>query len=113
MNVNMVASDTDRCSRERYNPERPMKLNDFKKRYMPREIISYPAKPRITNKPRSSFGPSSGSGIFRHSLIIIGKLEIFLQKICPHECNGADIRYDLVTTFSVYTHNNICNDLPF
>jgi hypothetical protein len=26
MNVNMVASDTDRCSRERYNPARPMKL---------------------------------------------------------------------------------------
>jgi hypothetical protein len=26
MNVNMVASDTDRFSRERYIPERPMKL---------------------------------------------------------------------------------------
>jgi hypothetical protein len=26
MNVSMVASDTDRCSREEYNPATPMKL---------------------------------------------------------------------------------------
>ena len=63
---------------------------------MPRKI-SYPAKPRITNNPRISFGPRKGSGIFRHSLtvLVIEKLENFHQERCAHECNRANIRYSL------------------
>ena len=113
MNVNMVASDTDRCSRERYNPATPMKLKQFLGMSIMSHKISYPEKPRITNNPRTSFGPSSGSGIFRHSLKMVGNLENVHQKRCVHVCNGACIRYDLIITFSIYTHINTCKDLPF
>jgi hypothetical protein len=68
--------------------------------------ISYPEKPRITNKPRTSFGPSSGSGIFCHNLIIIGKLEHFVKRDA-HRYATEPIYVMVLTPPSVFTRTTI------
>ena len=74
--VNMVDSDNDKCSMDIYIPARPTKLNRLWGIIIWPNKITYPEDPRSSNNPRTPFGPSSGSGIFCQSLIIIRKLTL-------------------------------------
>jgi len=68
MNVNTVASDNDRCCREKYIPERVTKLKITENSSERPGSTPHPVNPRRMSNPRTSCGPSNGFGIFRQYL---------------------------------------------
>lgn len=68
MNVNTVASDSDKYCKEKYIPEIPKNLDPrgafarYRTQYYEKD--SHPLRPRNISKVRTPLGPSNGSGTF-------------------------------------------------